>query len=270
VCDGDRALAFGHPFMWSGRSSMSVHPARAVFVQRDNTLGSYKVANPLGVVGTLDQDRLAGIRARLGDGPATTPVASTVTARDDGTSRTGGTQITVPDLVPDLAAFHLLANVDRVFDSIGEGTADLRWVIEGTRASGAPFTVDVKNKYASRWDIAFESIFDPFEHLWLIQQNDFENARDLVQLALDQERAVTAQFEALARAARDEGDYIGEQFLQWFLSEQVEEVASMSTLLTIMDRAGDNLFYVEDFLAREQVGDGGEGGGAPAAAGGAL
>ena len=35
----------------------------------------------------------------------------------------------------------------------------------------------------------------------------------------------------LARTARDEGDYLGEQFMQWYLKEQVEEVASMTTLL---------------------------------------
>ena len=39
--------------------------------------------------------------------------------------------------------------------------------------------------------------------------------------------------------------------MQWFLKEQVEEVASMTTLLTIVDRAGDNLFDIEDFVARE-------------------
>jgi bacterioferritin B len=101
-------------------------------------------------------------------------------------------------------------------------------------------------------------------------RNDFDNPRELVALALDQERAVTDQIIALAKAARDEGDYIGEQFTQWFLKEQVEEVSSMSTLLAVMDRAGDNLFPVEDFLARETVGDNGKDNGAPHAAGGAL
>jgi bacterioferritin B len=101
-------------------------------------------------------------------------------------------------------------------------------------------------------------------------RNDFTRARDLVALALAQEKEVTEQFVALAKAARDEGDYIGEQFLQWFLHEQVEEVSSMSTLLTVMDRAGDTLFHVEEFLAREGVGDNGVSTGAPAAAGGAL
>lgn len=61
----------------------------------------------------------------------------------------------------------------------------------------------------------------------------------------------------------------------WFLKEQVEEVASMSTLLNIARRA-ENFFDIENFLARERVGEhgahghGGGGSGAPEAAGGAL
>ena len=43
--------------------------------------------------------------------------------------------------------------------------------------------------------------------------------------------------------------------MQWFLKEQVEEVASMKTLLNVAKRAGDNLFHLEEFLARERVGD---------------
>ncbi len=44
----------------------------------------------------------------------------------------------------------------------------------------------------------------------------------------------------------------------------------MTTLLTIAERAGDNWFDIEDFVAREQIGDGGRGEGAPSAAGGSL
>lgn len=82
-------------------------------------------------------------------------------------------------------------------------------------------------------------------------RNDFKTVRDVVQLALDQERTVTDEVTRLAKVARDQGDYVGEQFMQWFLKEQVEEVSSMSTLLTVVDRAGDNLFHIEDFIARE-------------------
>jgi hypothetical protein len=44
----------------------------------------------------------------------------------------------------------------------------------------------------------------------------------------------------------------------------------MSTLLSVLDRAGDNIFHVEDFLAREHVGDQGRDTNAPAVAGGSL
>ncbi|GAA3976304.1 ferritin [Thermobifida alba] len=82
-------------------------------------------------------------------------------------------------------------------------------------------------------------------------RNDFDTPRDPVALALRQERAVTDQFHRLVAAAREENDYTGEQFLQWFLREQVEEVATMSTLLAVVDRASGDLFDVETFVARD-------------------
>lgn len=99
-------------------------------------------------------------------------------------------------------------------------------------------------------------------------RNDFKSVEDVVELVLDQERRVTDQITLLARTARDQGDYLGEQFMQWFLKEQVEEVASMTTLLRIVRRAGDNLFHVEDFVAREMPADAGSDPTAPPSAGG--
>ena len=101
-------------------------------------------------------------------------------------------------------------------------------------------------------------------------RNDFTTVIDPIALALAQETQVTEQIEAIFRAAREEGDALGEQFLLWFLKEQVEEVASARTLLTVATRARDNLFDLENYVAREQIGDGGESSDAPAAAGGAL
>ena len=99
---------------------------------------------------------------------------------------------------------------------------------------------------------------------------DFSNPREPIELALSQEKQVTSQVEALFRAARHEDDALGEQFMMWFLKEQVEEVSSMNTLLTIAARAGDDWFQIEEHLARETVGDNGIDPSAPPAAGGAL
>lgn len=98
-------------------------------------------------------------------------------------------------------------------------------------------------------------------------RNHFDAPRDALALALNQERAVTDQVSRLAAAARDEGDYLGAQFMQWFLREQVEEVSLMTTLVRVAGRAGDNLFDLENFLARE-VGTVSAEPGAPRIAGG--
>ena len=96
----------------------------------------------------------------------------------------------------------------------------------------------------------------------------FSDAREPIALALAQEKAVTDQIIELARTAREAGDYLGEQFMQWFLKEQVEEVSSMTTLLSITDRAGANLFDLENFVAREMNTPVAREGGAPPQAGG--
>src|SRR5215470_2330587 len=82
-------------------------------------------------------------------------------------------------------------------------------------------------------------------------RNDFSAAHEPVELALTREKTVTKEIVALAKEARAEGDYPGEQFMQWFIREQIEEVAKISTLLHVIERAGDDLFNVEDFVARE-------------------
>ena len=101
-------------------------------------------------------------------------------------------------------------------------------------------------------------------------RNDFAAATEPIALALAQERQVTSDIKALFAAARAEGDPLGEQFMLWFLKEQVEEVASMATLLNVAERAGDNLFDLENYVDRESIGDGGQDSTAPQAAGGAL
>jgi ferritin len=102
-------------------------------------------------------------------------------------------------------------------------------------------------------------------------QTAFSDVRAPVALALEQEKRVTEQIAALTALAREENDPVGEQFLHWFLAEQREEVASMSDLLAIVERASEsNILLVEDFLARNQVGDQGESASAPPVAGGAL
>ena len=101
-------------------------------------------------------------------------------------------------------------------------------------------------------------------------QVDFGDIAEPVALALEQEKRVSSQISALASAAREEGDYMGEQFMQWFIKEQVEEVSSMSGLLAVVERSRENPMIVEEYIARERPSSGAEDPTAPAAAGGVL
>ncbi len=89
-----------------------------------------------------------------------------------------------------------------------------------------------------------------------------------VSLALAQERRVTEQINALAGTARDERDFTSEQFMQWFIKEQVEEVATMSDLLRVVQRSQDDPMEIENYLVREHPGDEGADPTAPKPAGG--
>ena len=85
-------------------------------------------------------------------------------------------------------------------------------------------------------------------------QVDFADVVAPVALALEQERRVSDQINALAATARAEGDYTSEQFIQWFIKEQVEEVATMSDLLRVVERGRDAPMDVETWMAREHGG----------------
>ncbi len=92
---------------------------------------------------------------------------------------------------------------------------------------------------------------------------------DVLAFSVKQEEQVTTQFERIIAAARQDADYLAEQFTHWFLKEQVEEVSAMSTLLQVAQRVSDNLMLLEDYLARE-TSTGGVDPTAPHAAGGAA
>ncbi len=96
----------------------------------------------------------------------------------------------------------------------------------------------------------------------------FADIVEPVTLALAQEREVSEQINALAATARDERDFAAEQFMQWFIAEQIEEVATMSGLLAVAERSRDRVAEIEDFLAREHPGEDGPDTAAPRQAGG--
>jgi ferritin len=98
---------------------------------------------------------------------------------------------------------------------------------------------------------------------------EFADVVEPIAVGLEQERKVTDQISELARIAREENDYVSEQFVQWFLKEQVEEVQLFSSLLAVAERSRERPMEIEEYIARESVGGAGEDPSAPPVAGAA-
>ncbi len=174
VCDG-RALAFGHPFSFEGSTSLGANGADVITVVDDPVFGPFKLANIGGQYGIVDQDRLAGIRADLGEGPHLIPLLSTVSSPDTLRTRDGETDVVESEFVPFLTFIHLLTNIDTTFDQVGEGSSTLTWTIKGTTESGESWELNRSNLFASEFDIAVFSLFELEGQLFQLFHNEFED-----------------------------------------------------------------------------------------------
>jgi bacterioferritin B len=85
-------------------------------------------------------------------------------------------------------------------------------------------------------------------------RGDFPDHVAPISHGLEQEKRVTVQINGLFEIARETRDYQSEQFLRWFLEEQVEEEATMSDLLEVAERTREIPMLLEDYLARETPG----------------
>ena len=79
--------------------------------------------------------------------------------------------------------------------------------------------------------------------------NNFANAVAAAQLAYDAEDRTTRQIHELVALAQAEKCPSASQFLQWFVEEQVEEIATAQRTLNILKQAGTHVFLMEAYLA---------------------
>lgn len=93
--------------------------------------------------------------------------------------------------------------------------------------------------------VALEAIDKP--------RTEYTTAESIVTAALESELSVTRMINDVMALAESEKDYATRSFLQWFVDEQVEEVSSMSDLLTLVKMAGENLLQVESRVRHEMM-----------------
>ena len=77
----------------------------------------------------------------------------------------------------------------------------------------------------------------------------FASVEEAMQVSLDWELEVTKRVNALMTLAVEQKDYAAQDFLRWFVTEQVEEVSTMENLLKVVKAAGDrNILVIEAYL----------------------
>ncbi len=80
-------------------------------------------------------------------------------------------------------------------------------------------------------------------------KTDIGTAEKAFEMSLGWEQEVTRQITAMMDLAVQEKDYASQAFLQWFVTEQVEEISTMESMLDIVRKAGEkNLLMVEAYL----------------------
>ncbi len=75
--------------------------------------------------------------------------------------------------------------------------------------------------------------------------SEWDSPLHVMDSVLDHERKVTAMINALMDKAIDEKDHASNQFLAWFVTEQVEEESTASAILSRMKKMGD---YVQGLI----------------------
>jgi hypothetical protein len=176
VCNGE-AVAFGHPFNFTGADARySAHAATAVVVQPDPIFGPFKVANLGGVVGTVEQDRMAGIAGPLGARPSTAAVTTNF-AVDGKATQTLRTSAVAQPFMPDVTFYHLLAAVDKGLDKVGSGSGSVTLRVRGVRANGTAFEVSRTDKVSDAYDLSWALASQAANFVYALTSQEFEDVR---------------------------------------------------------------------------------------------
>jgi hypothetical protein len=213
VCDG-RAVAFGHPFFFTGPSQMGASRASVLAIV-DDAFGPYKLAVPTDPIGAVDRDRLSAIRAQLGQQPPTVPITQDTTALDTGNSRLGSETDVVQPLdqrdfsLAFIASTHVYSNIDSTFDQISGGSSIVRWTIDGVRtASGNPWSIKRSNRFTSANDISVGSTFELEDALFELQRQNLAKIEFTgIDIDVKVERAVRKLKIGRVRWARNGGSF---------------------------------------------------------------
>ncbi|MGI6263451.1 MAG: SpoIVB peptidase S55 domain-containing protein [Succiniclasticum sp.] len=172
-----RVLAFGHPFVQRGDADFFLTKAW-ILTSLPNLQTSYKVGALGDTVGTVFQDRSAGVAGKIGGRPAAIPVYIAATDMDRSTSGTARVQVVHdPLLAADLISSAALSMASKVSDTAAGGSSRVFFDISATDSEGKPLHLARQNMFYSP-DKLVESVTDELkDSLNVLLRNKLEAVR---------------------------------------------------------------------------------------------
>ena len=172
--DDGSLLAFGHPFMQRGDSNYFLDRAW-ILTSLPNLQSAYKVGNLGSTIGTVTQDRSAGIAAKIGPQPKVIPMYVAVTDSSRGVNGSARTELIDDDvLLPAMVDAVTFNTVTRVADRDGGGTARFDFRIDGRSAGGEQIKIERENMYYADAGILKMISQELVQASTLLAQNKFE------------------------------------------------------------------------------------------------
>ncbi|MCI6100651.1 MAG: SpoIVB peptidase S55 domain protein [Selenomonas sp.] len=180
--DGDRILAFGHPFLHKGNVNYFMTDATVVGTISGQSNGM-KIANVGDIIGRISQDRETGIAGRIGEFPSVVPMKIRVKDEALGRDTTYAARIAYDeDYLPQLTAGLAYAAVSKTSDTLGESTATLGFKIRTNVAQKGVF--DRKNMFYNTTDVGQVAIGELMQTMGVICA-DTDKEADIIDVQVD-------------------------------------------------------------------------------------
>lgn len=169
--EGDKILAFGHPFLRKGYASYFLSGA-SIYTVVNGLESGFKVGAVGDWAGMITQDRTAGLAGQLGRYPSVVPMRINVLDKDSQRTKDDAVQIVQDEqLAPVLAATTLYNTIEKAMDRVGPGTAKVTFEISGKNVPQE--SVKRENMFYSPASIGEFAVGEFFEAMNLLIANAY-------------------------------------------------------------------------------------------------
>ena len=199
--EGDKILAFGHPFLKRGKANYFLTDTE-VYTTLSGLENSFKVGTSTEAIGMINQDRGAGIAGQLGQFPGIIPLRITVTDKNLGRTNELWAQVVQnEEMGPTLSAVSVFNAIEKTTDRLGSGTAKVGFEISAAGIPGE--SLKRENMFYTQGNIGELAVAEIHEALTLLAGNQY-NSVDImdvkVNVTIDSERRTATILEAKAGA----------------------------------------------------------------------